>query len=297
MEELIRILYRWAKPIAIVTLIAIVVSAIISLLLPSYYKSTASIMPINPHLMDRSTLFNIGGSETPVYLFGGKPEVNRLVTLSQSRGLEKYIIDKFNLFEHYGIDTTDHLKDYWVTQELRDHFKAIKTPDGIVELEVSDKDPNFAAQMSNEIVARLDTLNKALINEKKVGLGAFYLKDLTEKQQRLEMLRDSLIRSLNANPDDTVTAHVMERIIRRAVEEYNGANTIYEQHTSAMSQKYSSVYIVEAAAPAEKRFKPVRWLIVLSATLITLASMILMAVFIEKFKNFNFNESDSDNIG
>lgn len=293
MEELVRILYKWAKPIAIVSITAALLSAVVSLLLPSYYKSAATVIPINPHLMDRANLFNLGTTETPIYLFGGKSEVSRLVLLSQSKALEDHIINKFNLFEHYDIDTTNSMKDYLVSEELRDHFTTTKTPDGIVQIEVVDKDRNLAANMANEIVVRLDTLNKTLINEKKVGLGQFYKQDLVEKQQRLELLRDSLIHILNRNPDDTVTAHVMERIIRRAVEEYNGAQTLYDQHTAVMSQKYSSLYIVENASPAEKRYKPVRWLIVVSATLVTLASMMLMAVFIEKFRNFDFNEPES----
>ncbi|OWY23508.1 hypothetical protein C7N43_15400 [Sphingobacteriales bacterium UPWRP_1] len=293
MEELVRILYKWAKPIAIVSITAALLSAVVSLLLPEYYKSSATVIPINPHLMDRSNLFNLGATETPVYLFGGKSEVSRLVLLSQSKALEEYIINKFNLFKHYDIDTTSSMKDYLASEELRDHFTTTKTPDGIVQIEVVDKDRNLAAAMANEIVVRLDTLNKTLINEKKSGLGQFYKQDLDEKEQRLEMLRDSLIRTLTRNPDDTVTAHVMERIIRRAVEEYNGALTLYEQHTAVMNQRYSTLYVVENATPAEKRFKPVRWLIVASATLVTLACMMLMAVFIEKFKNFNFNEPET----
>jgi len=296
MEELIRILYRWLKPIGIVSAIAAVISAIVSLLLPEYFLSTAIITPINPHLMDRTSLFSVEGGETPVYLFGGKPELNRLVTLSQSRALESHLVNKFRLFEHYDIDTTDKLKDYWVSEELRSHFKTVKTPDGLLKIEVIDKDPALAAQIANEIVTQLDTLNKLVIMEKKLGFTSLYAREAEVAEIRLETMRDSLIRSIENNPKDTVTAHVLERIIRKAVEEYNSANTIYKQHLSAIHQPYSSVYIIESAVPAVKRIKPVRWLIVVSATLVTLASMMLMAVFIEKFKDFNFEEHHQETV-
>jgi hypothetical protein len=294
MEELIRILYRWLKPIGIVSGIAAVLSALVSLLLPEYFLSTAVITPINPHLMDRTSLFSVEGGETPVYLFGGKPELNRLVTLSTSRSLEEHLVNKFKLYEHYKIDTTDKLKGYWVSEELRSHFKTVKTPDGLLKIEVLDKDPNIAAQMANEIVTQLDTLNKLVIMEKKLGFTSLYAREAEVAQTHLETMRDSLIRAINNDPDDTVTAHVLERIIRKAVEEYNSATTIYKQHLSAINQPYSSVYIIESAVPAVKRTKPVRWLIVVSATLVTLATMMLMSVFIEKFKTFNFEDPMDD---
>lgn len=290
MEELIRILYKWFKPISIVTGIAAVLSAVISLILPQYYLSYSSVIPINPHLMDRSSLFSLEGGETPVYLFGGKGEINRLLTLSQSRALEGHLIKKYNLYAHYKIDTTDKLKDYWVTEELRNHFKAVKTPDGVVNIEVMDKDPNLAADMANEVVGLLDSLNKGIMMEKKVILTDLYAKEVETARTHLDVMRDSLIRTINNNPDDTVTAHLLERVIRKAVEDYNFSNTLYKQHVAAINQPYSSLYVLEKAVPAVKRFKPVRWLIVVSATMVTLASMLLIAVFIEKFKHFNFEE-------
>ncbi len=286
MEELIRIVLKWLKPIALVGLLVAVISAIVSLLLPAYYQSNVTFLTINPHMMDATNLFRQNAGKDPVYLFGGKGDVGRFMTYAESRALEGYIIDKFNLHKHYDVDTNDVEKDYWVTEALRDHFKLIKTPNNILHIEVLDKDPNFAATMANEIAARLDYLNKSILLEKKKGLSTLYDNKAKEKKNIIEVLRDSLNNSIETNPEDTVTANILESMVDDAVYEYLKINSINDKHKAAMEQEYSTLYIIEKAEPAVKRAKPVRSLIVLSSTLIALLAMVLIAIFIEKLKSF-----------
>ena len=106
----------------------------------------------------------------------------------------------------------------------------------------------------------------------------------------METLRDSLNHTIQENPEDTVTAKILGKMVEDAVYKYLTISTISEYHEAALNQEYSTLYIIEAAMPSVKRIKPVRSLIVIGSTLLALVAMIFIAIFIEKFKAFKWSE-------
>ncbi|MBK8474495.1 MAG: hypothetical protein IPL33_21245 [Sphingobacteriales bacterium] len=50
-------------------------------------------------------------------------------------------------------------------------------PEGMLQVIVTDKDPQFAATMANDIVARLDTLNLQVVTEKKRNIEKLYRRE------------------------------------------------------------------------------------------------------------------------
>ncbi len=289
MEELIRILIKWIKPILIVCAIAAIGSAIVSMMMKEYYTSNALFQVSNPHMMDRGNLFTEELKGT-VYLFGGKADVDRCITLANSRALQESVINKFNLYEHYDIDKKDPESGHWVSFALQGHFKITKTTEGMLTVSVQDEDPQFAAEMANYIVYKLDTLNKKIITEKKRDLSTLYEKEVKTSQQRVATLTDSLRRAIERNPEDTVTASILGQMAENAVEQFNKVNTIAKEHSSALNQPFSTIYWIEKAVPAVKRSWPVRSLIVVSSTLLAGIAMVFLAIFMEKFREFKLEE-------
>ena len=289
MEEFIRILFKWSKRIGTVCAIAAIGSIVISLLLPEYFTSTSTFMVGNPYMMERGSLFQRDAGENPVYLFGGEYDINRVISLSASGGLSDFVIKKFNLYQHYDIDTTDEQKEYYVKEELNDHFKILKTPEGMLRVEVTDRDKNLAAQMANDIVQRLDEMNLNITTEKKKDLTEIYDKNVKEKRLVLIQLTDSLHSAIRNNPRDTVTSKIIGSMVKEALGDYNNIKAIYDDHLASVSQKVSTFYIVEAAKPAIRRSSPVRWLIVFSSVLVAFIASILGALIFERFKDFKLN--------
>ncbi len=289
MEELIRILFKRLKLIIAVCAVAAAISVVAALLLPNIYQSSVTFIVMNPHMMDRESLFRGSGGSDPVYLFGGKYEMERFISLSQSRELEDYVINKYDLINHYEIEPDDPEKDYWVRETLRDNMKITKTKSNMLIAQVLDEDPQLAANMANDIVAKLDEMHKKLITEKKIGMTKLYNEKVSERKDQLQGLLDSLQSVVSINPDDTVTANLLTLMVEDAANKYNKMATISDEHTSALSQEYSTIYLVEKAMPAVKKSKPVRWLIVVTSCLVALVSMIFIVVFIEKYKEFNLS--------
>ncbi len=287
MEELIRILLKWWKPIAIASILAAMGSAIVSFTLPEVYLSHVTFLTANPHIFDRNSLFRTEVGENPVYLFGGGNDMNRVLTLAESRGLENYLIDKYKLYEHYKIEENNPQKEFYVKEKLRENCKVLKTSKGMLRIEVQDKEPVFAAEMANDVLSRLDVLNKEIIMEKKSDMIKIYEQNVKERKDNLALLKDSLINMIKRDPEDTVNINMMESMVETAYGKYSSLNTIYEEHQAGLNQNFSTMYIIESAVPAVKRHKPVRSIIVMTGTLLTLLIMCFAAVFIEKFKDFN----------
>lgn len=286
MEEIIRILLKWSKSILLVVSIAIIGSILIALLLTEYFTSQVTFITANPYLMDRASIYSIAPGDNPVYLFGGGNDIDRIIMLSQSRELENYLIQKYHLFNHYEIDSTDRQADYWIRLELKEHFKILKTPLGMLEASVIDKNPQFAATMANDVVIKLDSLNKLIVGEKKKDILKLYQSDVKNQETKLTFLKDSLQNLINTNPKDTISANIVQGIVKKALDEYTNLKILHSQQLATMEQKFSSLYIVENAVPAVKRTSPVRWIIVATTTLVTLIAMCFIVVFIEKFNEW-----------
>ncbi len=296
MEELIAIIRKWRHLILAVCALTLVGSAIVSLLLPEYFTSRATFIPANPHLMDRGNVFGEKGGDETVYLFGGPNDVNRLMSLTESRSVEDYLVDKFKLYEHYDIDTADVQREYWVKEELRSHIQLIRTPEGMLQVVVTDKDPHFAAIVANDIVSRLDTLNHRIVTEKKRNLESLYEREAAGKRREFDVIKDSLLRTVRDNPKDTVMAKILKDVLKNTLGDYTYMKTIYEQHKSSLHQDFSTIYSLEEARPAVKRSSPVRSRIVITATLVALLVMLVTAVFVERYKGlFSNNDTQADN--
>ena len=99
--DIIAILLRWKKPMIIICIVAAVGSSIISLTLPNYYKAATVFYSASPDLAKPAP---IGNMEIDVEYYGEDEDVDRVLSIANSGELAGFIIDKFNLYEHYKIN-------------------------------------------------------------------------------------------------------------------------------------------------------------------------------------------------
>ncbi|HNL06796.1 MAG TPA: hypothetical protein PKH93_04415, partial [Chitinophagales bacterium] len=64
---------------------------------------------------------------------------------------------------------------------------------------------------------------------------------------------------------------------------------IYADHQASLQNKVSTLYIVETATPAIRRTSPVRWLMVVSSTLVAFFAGVLGVLLLERYKSFRLN--------
>lgn len=188
--EVIRLLYRWRKHLIITLTIAIIGSVLISLLLPVYYEATTTLLPVNPLLKSPNHVY--GTSTENPEPFGTEEDLDRMLAIAESKSLTDFIIQKFNLYEHYEIDSTDVKAPYKIKKKLFKLYNAQKNEFGEIEISVEDKDKDLARDMANAIRVKMDIIDQQLMKENQRSTVLMYQNELNGKDEYLRIMKDSL---------------------------------------------------------------------------------------------------------
>jgi LPS O-antigen subunit length determinant protein (WzzB/FepE family) len=298
---LLNVLIRWKKPIAALTTISVIAAIAVSLLMNDEFESVAVFYPVNPAMTDRQMLFNEKGTDQYIDYFGSKNDINRMISIAYSASVIDFLLNEYNLHERYRIDTTEKLWQYKTRTELLSKYSVKKSELGAIEVTIVDEDRLLAAEMANKVVELVDKLSKEIIMRNKMKVLDIYKAKYDEKESEVHTMADSLsvmrikyaIEELES-PDGQIVmvkgnnvqmVEVFKILLRRhmnAIKDLNVITTIYEQHLATLKDDVSAVYIVEQAYPAEKKVKPMRSLIVLSAFFIALFVGIAGALIAER---------------
>jgi capsular polysaccharide biosynthesis protein len=304
--ELIRLILRWKKPIMILCGTAIVASVIISdpHIIKPKFKSTTIFFAASPNMTSSQTLFVDNNAE----YFGSSDDIDRLLSIANSAPLKTYIVQKYKLFEVYKIDSANtEYPNYKVMKELEENYSAVRNDKGAVEITVYDTDKQRAADMCNDIAAKVDEMNNNIILENKRRILSIYNIKIEEKQQQLQKLNDSivnvkgLIQKISLTPASIRSADnnmewkspelldqqlkVLEDQKKAGLKELNNTIGLAEQYKSTINSNVPTIFTLEKAYPSEKKSKPVRWIIVLGSLITAFAGSVIMAWCIERFRD------------
>jgi tyrosine-protein kinase Etk/Wzc len=188
--EVIKLLYRWRKHLITTVAIAIVGSIVISLLLPTYYKATTTFLPANPLLKSPNHLFGTS-TENPEPT-GTEEDLDRMLAIAESKNLTDYVIQRFDLYNHYNIDSTAQKAPYKIKKKLFKLYNIQKNEFGQIELSVEDKDRAFAMEMANAIREKIDLIDQNLMRGSQLKTVKVYELELNSKDEYLRIMKDSL---------------------------------------------------------------------------------------------------------
>ena len=305
--EFLKLIWRWRKPVLIVIGVGIVGSIIVTdpHIMPPYYESISIIYPLNPNLTQSSNLFGLNAQG----YFGTSADIDRILSIAGSVPLKMYIVHKFNLFKHYEIDSAkERYPTDAVLRELHNNYTFKKNDRGAIEISVLDQNRLMASDMANAIVEKIDQTNQELLNDNKKKILSIYAVKLNEKHDQVQKLSDSIfalkknynlfstienlpaqVKSLNSpQAMDMVAAtekvKVLEEQKKGALRELNNNTVEYEQYSATITSNVPTVYILEKAFPAERKTKPVRWLIVVGTAVVAFILSALAILLIERFK-------------
>jgi len=301
--HVLRILKKWQKQILLFTVISTVGVALFSwFFLDNYFLSYARFYPVNLAYSDRSAMFSESGVTVPFY--GDKEDANRVLTIAQSAELTQRIINQYQLAAHYKIDTT---KKFWrtkVKEEFEGNFKVLKTEQGAVEISSLDTDPKLAREIVEYALKYVDETNKARMNESKKNQMNMFDKQILLQQERATTYGDSMAtlgKLYNISVKSQVGSQVVEGNNFDAVQTYkvilakqkstlellNNMTEIREQIQASFEAGGSSLSIIEAPFEADRKDKPKRSIIVITALLLSLAAGVFGALGVEEFKKIS----------
>ena len=188
--DVIRILYKRLRVIIIVTMVAFIGSIVFSLLLDNYYRSTTLFYAASSDLLTPEKLF--GGSNRELEYYGSRDDIDRILTISRSNEVTEYLINQFDLYEHYEVDSTKPKAHYKLKNHLFDLYEINITKYDAIELSVEDKDPELAAEMANAARQYIDKVATGMIRNSLSDLISTFEHSIEKKEVELTQVADSL---------------------------------------------------------------------------------------------------------
>lgn len=144
-----------------ITLLAILLSVLISLNLTPIYTATARILPPDVSGTGVSSLIGKTGSSfggLAAGLLGGSSSSDIYVGIMKSRTVADSIIGKFELMDLYEVEYM--VQVYKILADVTDINVSKDT--GIISISVEDEDPQRAADMANTYIEKLDQINRTV---------------------------------------------------------------------------------------------------------------------------------------
>lgn len=187
--HVLKILARWKKHIYIATGAVALLSVVISLLKPNYYKSTAVVYAASPTLANPDP---IGGGEKLYYIYGTGEDLDRLFSLANSSEVKSYIINKFDLSKHYDIDTSSSKGKAKLFSKFDKLYETKKTKYDGLELSIEDTDPIMARDMVSAARVKIEDIAQQIIKESQYMLMDALKEGIHNQEDILKVKGDSL---------------------------------------------------------------------------------------------------------
>ncbi len=188
--SLVRTLHSWRKPLVLVVIGVAVCSAIVSLLLPEYYRASTVFYAASQDLFKPQKVF--GYTQSDMYYYGGSEDIERLLTAARSHQVVEHLINEFNLYDHYGIKQGSQKAAYRVRLRLLDLYKISRTKYDALEITVEDKDPEFAGRIANSARDKINSVITGVIKGSQKDLITSYHGAMLSKELALSAIEDSL---------------------------------------------------------------------------------------------------------
>jgi len=298
------LIYIWKKRaiLVMVGLIAGVASIIISLFITPLFQSSVIMFPTSNASISKDLLSRNYSGRQNVHGFGEEQQAEQLLQVLNSEPIRSRIIRKYNLMEHYGIEISDKYPLTMLYEMYNSNINFRLTEFMSVEISVMDHDPEYAANIANEISALVDTVFNSMKKERAMEAFRLVEREYLEAEQKLAVIRDSMEllneqfsenmeRSgnrtgylLEASSENGVLYLAMMNRVRYETALVTDLSLKYKEARLEAEQNLPHKFVVEQAYPSEKKAYPKKSLIVIVSTAASLLFALIMLIIIDNIR-------------
>lgn len=308
--HLLVFIYRNLKTLIAVGFLAAVAASGVSLMLDEYFESTVVMFATSQHSLGEQ--FFEETKKNDLLAYGETEDAERLLQILNSHRIRNRIIEKYDLYTHYNIDPSEPGAKTHMALTYGSNVSANLTRFGSIRVQVLDTDPELARDMANDMAFLVDSVANSMRNERaneayKLAIGA-----LAQTSEQIAQAEDSLARlhalgiydfetqvegltaqyGMAVASGRSAAANTLKKDLERLGTLANGYNNLsayleaaYEQQSLLKKRvelmrvdaetQLSSSFIVDYASAADKKAKPVRWLIVVMTSLVAVGAAFL----------------------
>jgi uncharacterized protein involved in exopolysaccharide biosynthesis len=193
MLDILIVLSERRRFILLFTLAMVILVGVVAFLIPNKYTAEAVVLPptqsssvgsaLLSQVSDSGALASLAGTG-----LGIKNSGEMYVSLFRSRTIEDGLIQRFNLMARYRKKTMVDTRE-----AFEKHAAAVLgAKDGLIRISVTDRDPNFAAQLANAYVAEFRKHSNDLTLSEASQRRAFFEKQLQEANANLTTAEEAM---------------------------------------------------------------------------------------------------------
>ena len=329
-----QVLNKYIWHLSVIAIIAVILSSIFSssYFITPLYKSTVILYPTASNSISKVLLSENFNNNKDILEFGEDEQTEQMLQVLNSNKIRDKIISKYNLLDHYGIKENSKYKMTNLFDEYDDKFVFRRTEYMAVKITVYDKNPQFAADMANNVAELLDSTINTM--QKKIAKRAFKIveKEYIKLKQEIKTKEDSLtvLRGYGVHDYESQSEMFNRQLAIEMAKGNNAGINRLEQKLDILSKyggpyvslrdglehdkkkvselkaKYEEAkvdateslphkFVVSSAYKAEKKTYPIRWLIVVISTFASIFLAMLIFAFVEVFSgNIEFNVKKKD---
>jgi len=188
--DVLAVFWKWRKKILGITTVVAIGSILLSLTLPNYYKSTTIFFAASTDINKPEQVFGLTNKATRFY--GDDFDNDRLLTVASSSQLIKFLIDSFKVAEHYDMKTDTPKRQFKLEKKFRSNLEILKTKFDALSLSFEDKEPEFAAIITNEARNQIGKITLDLLKRSQYQRINLYKGSIDHKSIELLLVTDSL---------------------------------------------------------------------------------------------------------
>ncbi len=314
-------LWKYRKPVILVTIAGMVLSVVISLLIKPRFAGEVVLYPTASSSVSKTLISTEWTGNRDILSFGEEEETERLLQILQSDMIRNELVKKFDLYNHYKIKPDAKYRKTLLNNKLKKNVRFRKTEYMAVRIRVMDTDPVLAARMANEIASLLDSTITTLQKEKAQKAFLLVRDEYYSLGKEVERIKDSLLilgklgiydltgQSLGINEAyaeavrrndqsamkkmenqmKVLAAHgakytALTERLQYLVQRLSNLRIKYSEAKIDAEQNLPNVYIINTAEVPDKKAAPKRSLIVMAGTLSAFLFAVILLMILEAFK-------------
>jgi uncharacterized protein involved in exopolysaccharide biosynthesis len=318
--------FAWEKKFLLIgiTFLGAVLSIIISLTLTDKFKSTVVLFPAASVSLSKSLVetTSIQMDNRDVLSFGREEDAERMLQILYSNQIKDYVVQKYGLMNHYEIDLeTDKFPYTKLDNKYKSNIKFRRTQFQSIEISLLDEDPQYAADIANDIAAYIDSTIHNMQKERAQEAFNIVEHEFNSAQTEIESLNDTIQKirmlgiidyesqaaSLNeayaqaiARNNTQVANKIKNRMnnlakyggiyvelskkLEAEIERYGQLKAKFASAKINVEQTVPQIFIVDEAKKSERKSEPKRSIIVLVSTISTFAIALLLLLIVENVR-------------
>lgn len=293
----LRFIYQKRKPVLTCFFAALVITGIVTAMLPKRYSSSAIIFPVYNNNLE-SVIDN------PV--FGYDVEADRLLQLLESDEVRDSVVGKFHLEKYYEIDKANPDWNDRLRQKFLNDVDFERTQYMSIVIKVATKQPVLSADIANYIIHLADGVRARIFKKNELTAFRQVEKEYLVKKNKVDSLKKQ-IGALRGNSNSDLVALInmqgnvqslageikggisteLERSLNQYIFEQSSLNEItlrYEKAKAHYESPVTQVYVVDHAQVSYKKVSPSYLLNLGLAGFCSLVFSISFLLFLEKLR-------------